>query len=33
MVRLSHGHIRIGTFQRLLVLEDAQSMANWSIMH
>lgn len=27
MVRLSHGHIRIGTFQRLLVLEDAQSMA------
>jgi serine/tyrosine/threonine adenylyltransferase len=27
MVRLSHGHIRIGTFQRLLALEDAGAMA------
>ncbi|NBC35839.1 YdiU family protein [Novosphingobium sp. FSY-8] len=27
MVRLSHGHIRIGTFQRLLVLEEAGHMA------
>ena len=26
LVRLSHGHIRIGTFQRLLVLEDAAAM-------
>jgi uncharacterized protein YdiU (UPF0061 family) len=27
MVRLSHSHIRIGTFQRLLAIEDADSMA------
>lgn len=27
LVRLSHGHIRIGTFQRLLVLEEADHMA------
>lgn len=27
MVRLSHGHIRIGTFQRLAVLEQADNMA------
>ena len=27
LLRLSHGHIRIGTFQRLLALEDADSMA------
>ncbi|OBX18529.1 selenoprotein O [Erythrobacter sp. QSSC1-22B] len=27
MVRLNHGHIRIGTFQRLLALEDKDSMA------
>lgn len=27
LVRLSHGHIRIGTFQRLLALEDAAHMA------
>jgi len=27
LVRLSHGHIRIGTFQRLLVLEEAGHMA------
>ena len=26
MVRLSHGHIRIGTFQRLLALEDREHM-------
>jgi len=26
LVRLSHGHIRIGTFQRLLAFEDAMSM-------
>ena len=26
MVRLSHGHIRIGTFQRLAYLRDAESM-------
>ena len=26
MVRLSHGHIRIGTFQRLAFLRDAESM-------
>ncbi|MGB3739126.1 MAG: YdiU family protein, partial [Pontixanthobacter sp.] len=26
MVRLSHGHIRIGTFQRLLALEEADRM-------
>ncbi len=26
MVRLSHGHIRIGTFQRLLYLDDADRM-------
>ena len=26
MTRLSHGHIRIGTFQRLLVLEEAEHM-------
>ncbi len=26
MVRLSHGHIRIGTFQRLLVLEQREQM-------
>lgn len=28
LVRLSHGHIRIGTFQRLLVLEEAGHMAD-----
>ena len=27
MVRLSHGHIRIGTFQRLLALEEREHMA------
>jgi uncharacterized protein YdiU (UPF0061 family) len=27
LVRLSHGHIRIGTFQRLLALEEADHMA------
>lgn len=27
LVRLSHSHIRIGTFQRLLALEDADAMA------
>jgi len=27
LVRLSHSHIRIGTFQRLLAIEDADSMA------
>ena len=27
MVRLSHGHIRIGTFQRLLALEEPEHMA------
>ncbi|AOL94414.1 protein adenylyltransferase SelO family protein [Porphyrobacter sp. LM 6] len=27
MVRLSHSHIRIGTFQRLLAIEDADAMA------
>lgn len=27
MTRLSHGHIRIGTFQRLLALEEAEHMA------
>ncbi len=27
MVRLSHGHIRIGTFQRLLALEERDNMA------
>ena len=27
MVRLSHGHIRIGTFQRLAVLEQPENMA------
>ncbi|MCR9181243.1 MAG: YdiU family protein [Erythrobacteraceae bacterium] len=27
LVRLSHSHIRIGTFQRLLALEDADEMA------
>lgn len=27
LVRLSHSHIRIGTFQRLLAIEDAASMA------
>ena len=27
LVRLSHGHIRIGTFQRLLALEDRDAMA------
>ena len=27
MTRLSHSHIRIGTFQRLLALEDAEHMA------
>ena len=27
LVRLSHGHIRIGTFQRLLMLEEAEHMA------
>jgi len=27
MVRLSHGHIRIGTFQRLAALEEADNMA------
>lgn len=27
LVRLSHGHIRIGTFQRLLALEDREQMA------
>jgi uncharacterized protein YdiU (UPF0061 family) len=27
MVRLSHGHVRIGTLQRLLVLEEAGQMA------
>ncbi|WP_225009067.1 protein adenylyltransferase SelO family protein [Novosphingobium percolationis] len=27
LVRLSHGHIRIGTFQRLLALEAAEEMA------
>jgi uncharacterized protein YdiU (UPF0061 family) len=27
LVRLSHSHIRIGTFQRLLAIEDAESMA------
>jgi len=27
MVRLSHGHIRIGTFQRLLALEEREQMA------
>ena len=27
MVRLSHGHIRIGTFQRLLALEETEHMA------
>lgn len=27
LVRMSHGHIRIGTFQRLLVLEEAEHMA------
>lgn len=27
MVRLSHSHIRIGTFQRLLAIEDAEAMA------
>ena len=27
LVRLSHGHIRIGTFQRLLVFEEAAHMA------
>ncbi|WP_338446275.1 YdiU family protein [Pelagerythrobacter marensis] len=27
MVRLSHGHIRIGTFQRLLALEEGEHMA------
>ena len=27
MTRLSHGHIRIGTFQRLLALEEADHMA------
>ena len=27
LVRLSHGHIRIGTFQRLLVLEERDHMA------
>jgi uncharacterized protein YdiU (UPF0061 family) len=27
LVRLSHGHIRIGTFQRLLMLEEAENMA------
>lgn len=26
MTRLSHGHIRIGTFQRLLTLEDSENM-------
>ncbi|MEM7779692.1 MAG: YdiU family protein [Pseudomonadota bacterium] len=26
MVRLSHSHIRIGTFQRLLAIEDAEAM-------
>ncbi|MFM5907567.1 MAG: protein adenylyltransferase SelO family protein, partial [Novosphingobium sp.] len=28
LVRLSHGHIRIGTFQRLLMLEDPENMAS-----
>jgi serine/tyrosine/threonine adenylyltransferase len=28
LVRLSHSHIRIGTFQRLLAIEDAESMAS-----
>ena len=27
LTRLSHGHIRIGTFQRLLVVDEADSMA------
>jgi len=27
LTRLSHGHIRIGTFQRLLVLDEAEHMA------
>lgn len=27
MVRLSHGHIRIGTFQRLMALEETEHMA------
>ncbi|WP_315760410.1 protein adenylyltransferase SelO [Sphingomonas sp. Y38-1Y] len=27
LVRLSHGHVRIGTFQRLAYLRDAESMA------
>ena len=27
LTRLSHGHIRIGTFQRLLALEDSEHMA------
>ena len=27
LVRLSHGHVRIGTFQRLLVLEEREEMA------
>ncbi|MFO6445537.1 protein adenylyltransferase SelO family protein [Erythrobacter sp. NE805] len=27
LVRLSHSHIRIGTFQRLLAIEDAEAMA------
>ena len=27
LVRLSHGHVRIGTFQRLLVLEERDEMA------
>lgn len=27
LVRLSHGHIRIGTFQRLMVLEESDHMA------
>jgi uncharacterized protein YdiU (UPF0061 family) len=26
LVRLSHGHVRIGTFQRLLVFEQAEHM-------
>ena len=36
LVRLSHGHIRIGSFQRLAALRDAEAMERllrWSIEH